>query len=308
MISTLSRVADAFWRAAAYCLHPRVIALSLLPLLIAGPLAWGLMYFFWEPAVDGVRATLESWRLIETVLTWLDHVGLQGLRTAIAPLVLLAMAVPALLVFSLLLVAVLMTPAMTNLVAQRRFPGLERKRGAPFWLSVLWSLGHTLLAVLALLLSMPFWLIPPLALFLPPLIWGWLGYRVFGFDALAEHASRIERRRILAEHRVPLLGLGVLTGFLGAAPTAIWAFGVLSLALAPFLILASVFLYTLVFAFSSLWFAHYCLQALHELRQSRATEAPGDLLDPRPADEAAPPALEEAQEQPPALPAPSSPH
>ena len=307
MLSTLSRVADAFWRAAAYCLHPRVIALSLLPLLIAGPLAWGLMYFFWESAVDGVRATLESWRLIETVLTWLEHVGLQGLRTAIAPLVLLALAVPALLVFSLLLVAVFMTPAMTNLVAQRRFPGLERKRGAPFWLSVLWSLGHTLLAVLALVLSLPFWLIPPLALFLPPLIWGWLGYRVFGFDALAEHASRIERRRILTEHRLPLLGLGVLTGFLGAAPTAIWAFGVLSLALAPFLILASVFLYTLVFAFSSLWFAHYCLQALHELRQARSAEAPGELLDPRPADEAAPPALEGVQEALAALPAPSSP-
>ncbi|MBB2485977.1 EI24 domain-containing protein [Mitsuaria sp. WAJ17] len=295
----MSRLADAFWRAAAYCLHPRVIGLSLLPLLIAGPLAGGLMYFFWEPALDSVRASLESWRLVETVLTWLDHVGLQGLRTAIAPLVLLAVAVPALLVFSLLLVAVFMTPAMSNLVAQRRFPGLEHKKGAPFWLSVAWSLGHTLLALLALLLSMPFWLIPPLALFLPPLIWGWLGYRVFAFDVLAEHASRIERRRILSEHKLPLLGLGLLTGFLGAAPTAIWAFGVLSLALAPFLILASVFLYTLVFAFSSLWFAHYCLQALHELRQSRATEAPGDLLDPLPPGQMPPPALAVAPELPP---------
>ncbi|MGM9513681.1 EI24 domain-containing protein [Roseateles sp. DB2] len=299
MLSTLSRVADAFWRAAAYCLHPRVIGLSLLPLLIAGPLAWGLMYFFWEPALDSVRASLESWRLVETVLTWLDHVGLQGLRTAIAPLVLLAMAVPALLVFSLLLVAVFMTPAMSNLVAQRRFPGLERKKGAPFWVSVAWSLGHTLLAMLALLLSMPFWLIPPLALFLPPLIWGWLGYRVFAFDVLAEHASRIERRRILSEHKLPLLGLGLLTGFLGAAPTAIWAFGVLSLALAPFLILGSVFLYTLVFAFSSLWFAHYCLQALHELRQSRATEGRAELLDPLPAGQTPPPALEVVPELPP---------
>ena len=27
---------DAFWRAAAYCLHPQVIALSLLPLVIGG--------------------------------------------------------------------------------------------------------------------------------------------------------------------------------------------------------------------------------------------------------------------------------
>ena len=46
---------DACWRAAAYCLHPRVIALSLLPLLAAGGLTLALGYFFWEPAVAGVR-------------------------------------------------------------------------------------------------------------------------------------------------------------------------------------------------------------------------------------------------------------
>ena len=33
----------------------------------------------------------------------------------------------------------------------------------------------------------------------------------------------------------------------------------LALVLAPFLILVSIWLYTLVFAFSSLWFAHYLL-------------------------------------------------
>lgn len=38
-------LADAFWRAAAYCLMPRVIALSLLPLLASGLLAFGFMFF-----------------------------------------------------------------------------------------------------------------------------------------------------------------------------------------------------------------------------------------------------------------------
>ena len=33
---------DSFWRAAAYCLHPRVIALSFLPLVIMVALALGL--------------------------------------------------------------------------------------------------------------------------------------------------------------------------------------------------------------------------------------------------------------------------
>ena len=30
----MKNVLDAFWRAALYCLHPRVIALSILPLVI----------------------------------------------------------------------------------------------------------------------------------------------------------------------------------------------------------------------------------------------------------------------------------
>ncbi len=35
---------DSFWRAVVYCLHPRVILLSLLPLLLMVPLALGLGY------------------------------------------------------------------------------------------------------------------------------------------------------------------------------------------------------------------------------------------------------------------------
>lgn len=286
MIKPMSQVADAFWRAAAYCLHPRVIGLSLLPLLVAAVLAFGLGYFFWEAAVAGVRATLESWSLVESLLKWLDSLGAAGFRSVLAPLLVLALAVPALVVLSLLLVALLMTPSMVDLVAQRRFAGLERKRGASFLSSVGWSLGHTLLCLLALVLTLPFWLLPPLALVLPPVIWGWLGYKVFTFDVLAEHASAPERRQLLAEHRLPLLMLGLATGYLGAAPAAIWAFGAITIALAPVLILVSVWLYTLVFAFSSLWFAHYALAALQELRRrdSAAPQAslplPPDLPTP----------------------------
>ena len=45
----------------------------------------------------------------------------------------------------------------------------------------------------------------------------------------------------------------------------------LTLVFAPFLILVSIWLYTLVFAFSALWFAHYLLAALRDLR---AAESP----------------------------------
>jgi hypothetical protein len=74
----------------------------------------------------------------------------------------------------------------------------------------------------------------------------------------------------MAEHRFQLLLLGVVTGFLGAAPTLIWAVSALALVLAPLMVAATVWLYTLVFAFSALWFAHYLLAALAELRAAAA--------------------------------------
>jgi hypothetical protein len=258
---------DAFWRAVAYCLHPRVIALSLLPLLISGVLVFAFMFFFWEGAIAGVRATLESWLLIDSLLRWLDSLGLQSFRSALAAIVVLAGVLPVVILLSLLLVALLMTPAIVRLVAERRFPLLEKKRGGTLLQSAAASLGATLLALVLIVLSMPLWLIPPLVMVLPPLIWGWLTYRVFGFDVLAEHASAEERRALLREHRMPMLLMGILCGYLGAVPSLIWAVsGVTAVIFAPFVVLLAIWLYTLVFAFSTAWFTHYALAALQTRR------------------------------------------
>jgi hypothetical protein len=110
-------------------------------------------------------------------------------------------------------------------------------------------------------------------LIIPPLIWGWLTYRVMSFDALADHASPQERRKVIKEHRMPLLGIGVVCGYLGAAPTVLWASGVMFLVFAPVLVVVAIWIYTLVFAFSSLWFAHYCLAALQKMRVEQAVAA-----------------------------------
>ena len=265
---------DSFWRAAAYCLHPKVILLSLAPLVVVGGGVALLGWFFWEPAVDAVRAALDEWSLLASFFAWLASVGAGGFQSVFAPLVIVALAIPLCVIASLVLVAWLMTPAMVRLVELRRFPGLERRRGAGLMQTVAWSLGCTFVALLALLASLPLWLIPPLVLVVPPLIWGWLTYRVFSFDVLAAHASRDERRVLMAEHRWPLFGIGIVAGYLGAAPALLWAMSALTLVFAPLLIVVSVWLYTLVFAFSALWFAHYLLAALSELRAAAAAPAP----------------------------------
>ena len=270
------RLLDAFWRAAAYCVHPKVIALSLAPLAIVGGAAALLGYLFWEPAVASVRATLEDWTLLAIFFSWLDSIGASGFRSVIAPLVIVALAVPVFVVASLIVVAWLMTPALVRLIVARRFPLLERRQGGGFWQSLVWSLVCTLAALGALVVSIPLWFIPPLVLLVPPVIWGWLTYRVFAFDVLALHATRDERRRLVAGHRWALFGMGVVCGYLGAAPSLLWAVSALALVFAPLLIVVSIWLYTLVFAFSALWFAHFLLAALNELRIAE-NAAPGAL-------------------------------
>src|SRR5262245_47147022 len=133
MTEKMSAVLDAFWRAVAYCLHPRVILLSLLPLLIASGAVFVLGWFFWDPAVAGMRSTLEDWSLLSAPMQWLDAIGARSVHAMLAPLVVVALAVPVIVVLSLVLVATMMSPSLTRLVAQRRFAQLERKRGASLW-------------------------------------------------------------------------------------------------------------------------------------------------------------------------------
>jgi hypothetical protein len=290
---------DSFWRAAAYCLHPRVILLSLAPLLLMAAVALALGYFFWEPALDAVNATIAAWDMMTTFVAWLEGIGLAGLKAALAPLVVVFVTTPVIVVGSLLLVAAMMAPAIVKLVAERRFPALARERGGSLLGGIAGALVATLLALVALAVSIPLWLIPPLVLIVPPLIWGWLTYRVMTYDVLAEHASREERHEVVRRHRGALLAIGVISGYLGAAPSLVWVSGVMMIVLAPVLVPLAIWIYMLVFAFSSLWFTHYTLGALQGLRAERdlaraAMSRPADagLID------ALPPALPPAEGRP----------
>lgn len=263
---------DSFWRAAAYLFLPRVIGLTLLPLALAGTLGVVLGWLFWTDAVNAVRGMLEQWSLLDAMLRWIEQFLGAPFRSFLGPIIVIALTVPVLVVLSLLLVAWTMTPSIVKQVRDRRFPGLEARHGTSFWTSVAWSIWHTTVALLAVVLTMPTWLVPPLMLIVPPLIWGWLTRQVMSFDVLADTASAAERKAVLKDHRWPLLVIGVVTGYLGAAPSLIWAAGAAVLIFAPLMVAVAVWLYTLVFAFACLWFAHYALAALDAHRRSLIVE------------------------------------
>ena len=279
---------SSFWRAVLYCLHPKVILLSLLPLLFAMGTSGLLAYFFWQSAQEALLGMLDASVFVTTLAAWLAAVGLPALKAMLAPLILIVVLTPLVVVCTVLLVSTLMTPGLVRVVASRRFPELERRHGASFVASLGWALISCALALAATIFTAPMWILPPLVLLIPPAIWAWLTYRVMAFDALADHASSAERQTILANHKSALISMGFVVGFLGATPSLLWSMGLMAIAMAPLLLPLSVWLYTVVFVFASLWFVHYCLAALEALRAEHEASMfvptrPLTQVDPLPA-------------------------
>ena len=267
---------DALWRALADCLRVRVMAWSLFPLLLLAVMAALFGVFWWDASVGTVQSWLERASWLQWLWSWMGTATAAASAVAAAVTVVLLVS-PVMIMIALAVVSVVMTPQMVELVAARRFAHLQRKHGAGWVGSAWWALCATALALLALLLSLPLWLVPPFVLVLPPLIGGWLTYRLMTFDALAEHASKSERQAIFVRHRMALLWIGLCSGYLGAAPAVVWASGVVFAAAFMVLIPLGIWIYTLVFAFSSLWFAHFCLAALQALRAENAALNPPSL-------------------------------
>ncbi len=271
---------EAFWRALATVAQPRVWLLALAPLVLVlvcvGLLGWAL----WEPTLDAVRALVGRLELGDGAWRWLHDAGLGSWRTVFVPMLVVVMALPLVLLLALLAVALLAAPGIARHVAQRRHPGLAMHEGCSLGRQLLWTAGTTLAALLALVLSLPLWLVPPLALVLPPLIWGWLAARVLAYHALAGHATAEERRRVRRGRRWALWAMGVGTGYLALLPALLWSVGSVAFVLAPFFLLAAALGFVVVFVFAAAWFAQLVLAELAALRalEPAPRAAPAGLI------------------------------
>ena len=152
-------------------------------------------------------------------------------------------------VVALLIAAVVVLPLLLEQVARADYPDLARCGSDSLVASTGNSLWAALLFVTGWLLTLPFWLIPGMALLLPLFWMAWLNRRTFAYDALAVHASAAEWRELRRRHALPLFVLGVVMALLAHLPVI----GMLAPALA------------------ALAYVHYGLEALRCLRDGAVT-------------------------------------
>jgi hypothetical protein len=196
-------------------LHPRMLWLMLWPVLIALAL-WGtLAIVFWAQLALWLAGVLNQWLTTGWLAIQWD---LQGATLIAAKFLILILLVPLIQLTALLILSTFGMPAMVEHVAVRSYPGLEQRKGGSLAGSV-WNGAVALCGMVGmLLLSIPFWFVPPLWPLIPVAILGWVNQRVLRYDALAEHADAAEMRQVFAGRRPSLYLLGLVLALMAYIP------------------------------------------------------------------------------------------
>ncbi len=238
-------------KAVGSLVHPVILVILLVPMVFAVAVWLGVAWAYWDTWTSTIQALLVD----HTAYSWTARWDLTEAAGVVAVVLIVILLTPAIIITALLIAAVFAMPVLVGHVAGRDYPQLERLRGG----TVLGSVWNAFVAIglflLLWLVTIPLWLLGPVAAVLPLLLSAYLNQRLFRYDALSEHASREEMQRIFAEGRGKLFLLGLITGVLYFIP--------------PFNLIGPVF--------AALAFVHLCLAELESLR-STEPEIRGERL------------------------------
>jgi CysZ protein len=232
---------QALSKAASDFRQPRILALALVPPLVALVVWGGLAWFF---AGDWAKGVTE-WIADTSWLSWVRNWGLTPLVVWASGIGAIALMLPIALIAAVLATDIFAMPVIVPFVADRHYPRLDRRKGG----TIAGSLWNSLVAIVVFLLlwlvSLPLWFTGIGAVLLPPLLSAYFNQRMFRYDALAEHADVAEFRAVLRDAGGRLYLLGLLLSVLLLIPLFNLAVPVLS----------------------ALAFTHLCLGELERLRR-----------------------------------------
>jgi len=244
-------VARAFKRALVSQCHPTMLFAVLMPFLIALLGAILLLWLFWAPLTDWLRMEAAQWEVVNQVDAWLVGIGLFSLKLYLIPVIAAAVLLPVSGILGLAIAAVFVMPMVLRHVGRREYAAVARQGRNATAVSVWNALWVSLAFGAGWLLTLPLWLVPPMAVILSVFWWAFAFSRMLRVDAIVEHASPEERRLLLQRHNGAFWIIGLVCSLLNLLPPA----------------------WVVLPVYSSLVYAHYGLDALARLRQERVIEA-----------------------------------
>lgn len=245
----MNKVFGALGGAIRSLVHPIILAVLVVPMGIALVFWLVVGWLAWDAWSLAIQSHVMDW----TPASWTARWDLAWLGTVLALAAAVIAVAPMVIVTSLLIATLFAMPVLLKHVAGQSFPDLERRQGGTISGSIWNAVAAMGTFLLLWILTLPLWLLGPLALVLPLLLSANLNQRLFRYDALSEHASADEMRRIFDQARGRLFLLGLITGLLYFIP--------------PLNLVAPVL--------AALAFIHLCLAELQSLRSAEAAGARG---------------------------------
>jgi CysZ protein len=209
-------VFSALFRALRDLFHPKVLLLTLLPLSIAFLLWTILLYYYWG------ALTWQLGQFLVYINPWPSAFNFNAAAVAnvLVWIVALFLILPLVYFTAVILTSIFAMPFLLKLICGRDYPGLQKMRGGSNFGSVYNALAAGVVYLLGWLIILPLWLLPPVGFIASIVLTGYLNKRLFSYDALAEHASREERRALIQQYGQELWLLGVVTALAQFIPLA----------------------------------------------------------------------------------------
>jgi CysZ protein len=210
MISILDALAQALKSLFSF----RMIWLMVWPVLTS-LIFWGVLAIvFWTPITD-LFLQLLSYLHLET---WLTGIKPAWVAAGIHALLVLLAFVPLVMFSALLLTSIFAVPVMLKQVSQSHYPALERRHGGSIVGSLANAFIGTFVYVGLWIVTLPAWLLGPIAAIIPFIAAGYLNQRLFRYDALSEHADSAELKKVIEDNKGQLWGLGIVLGLVQYVP------------------------------------------------------------------------------------------
>ena len=250
----LTGVGDAFGRALLSQFHPKMLLALLLPFMLMMVGALLVLFLALGPLTDWLDQQLSATTPLLVATLWLQSMGLFSLaaiKAWLLPLLVAAILLPLTGILGLAVAAVFVMPIVVRHVSRHHYSDLQVTGQHAFIVSLWNALWVSVLFMVGWLLTLPFWLFPPLGLLVSLLWWTFAFSRMMRLDAIVDHASAAERTELIARHSTGFWVIGLVCALLNLLPPA-WVF---------------------LPVFSGLIYTHFGLAALRRLRQENPSFA-----------------------------------
>ena len=211
--------------------------------IITSILFWFLVgYFFYDIFSEWIHIVLNETKIFE----WVKNLESDWLESFILVVIDILIFIPLVVITTLIITAIFVMPALIKIVGKHYYPELEREYGGTISGSIINAVVASVGFVLIWVITLPLWTIGA-GIIVPFLAASFMNQQLFRYDALSEHANKMEFKRFCTENRYSLWSLGLCTGLIQFIP----------------------FLNLLAPIFTALAFIHFGLDHLRLLRAER---------------------------------------